>query len=130
MSVEEENKAIINRVYELINQGNWDVYWDELYSPSAVLHMTDRDMSKEQSKKFEYDFLANTTNLNITLNDIVAERDKVAVLVTWRWNQKDTNKKIEMTNANFFKINEGKIVEAWNVTDIRLAQQLGVLPKQ
>jgi predicted SnoaL-like aldol condensation-catalyzing enzyme len=130
MSIEEENKAIINRVYELINQGNWDAYWDELYSPNAVLHMTDRDMSKEQSKKFEYDFLANTTNLNITLNDIVAEGDKVAVLVTWRWNQKDTNKRIEMTNANFFKIAEGKIVEAWNVTDIRLAQQLGAIPKQ
>ena len=89
MSIEEENKAIINRVYELINQGNWDAYWDELCSPNLIEHLTDRDMNKEQGKKFESDFLANTTNLNITLNDMVAEGDKVAVLVTWRWTQKE-----------------------------------------
>ena len=130
MSIEEENKAIINRVYELINQGNWDAYWDELCSPNLIEHLTDRDMNKEQGKKFEDDALANTTNLHISLNDMVAEGDKVAVLVTWRWNQKDTNKKIEMTNANFFKITEGKITEVWNVTDIRLAQQLGAIQSQ
>ena len=129
MSIE-ENKTMIRRVYELVNQGNLDAYWDDFCSPGLIEHLTDRDMNKEQAKKFEADALVNMTDLNITLNDMVAEGDKVAVLVTWRWTQKDTNKKIEMTNANLYKIAGGKIAECWNVTDIRLAQQLGVIPKQ
>jgi ketosteroid isomerase-like protein len=127
MSVE-ENKALIRHAYELMNQGNWAAFWDDLCSPGLIEHLTDRDMNKEQAKKFEADALANTTDLNITINDMVAEGDKVAVLVTWRWKQKDTGKNIEMTNANILRIEKGRIAEVWNVTDIRLAQQLGIVP--
>jgi predicted ester cyclase len=87
-------------------------------------------MNLEQSRQFKANWLNESINLNATINNMVAEGDKVALLVTWRWKQKDTGKKIEMTNANIFRITNGKFAEVWNVTDIRLAQQLGAAPKQ
>lgn len=125
----EENKALVRRVYEMINKGDIDAYFD-LCSPDYILHMTDRDMNLAQSKQFEAGFFAGITDLNIAINDMVAEADKVAVLVNWRWTFKGTGKKGEMTNANIFRISNGKIMEGWNVTDIRAAQQLGVVPSQ
>ena len=125
----EKNKALVHRVYELINRGELDAFY-ELCAPGYVEHLTDRDMSLEQSKQFETKFFADFPDINITINEMVAEGDRVAVLVTWRGVNKDTRKKIEMTNANIFRISAGRIMEGWNVTDIRLAQQLGVIPKQ
>jgi predicted SnoaL-like aldol condensation-catalyzing enzyme len=124
-----ENKAIIRRTYELINQGELNAFF-KLCSPDYIEHLTDRDMSLEQSKEFEAKFFVEFPDINITINDMIAEGDRVAVLVTWRAVNKDSGKKIEMTNANVFKIAKGRIVEAWNVTDIRLAQQLGAVNKQ
>jgi predicted ester cyclase len=124
-----ENKELVRHIYRLLNQGNWTAYWDDLCSPRLIEHMTDRDMNLEQAKQFEAGFLANITDLNITINHMVAEADKVAVFVTWKWTFKGTGKKGEMTNANIFKLSNGKIIEGWNVTDIRMAQQLGGMPK-
>jgi predicted ester cyclase len=86
-------------------------------------------MNLEESKQFESEFLAAFPDIKVTINDMVAEGDKVAVLVTWKGTNKETGKKIEMTNANIFRIANGKWAEAWNVTDIRLAQQLEAIPK-
>lgn len=127
MSVE-ENKALVRRIYELINSGDSASYF-EFCAPGYTEHMTDHDMNLEESKKFEADFLAAFPDIKVAINDMVAEGDKVAVMVTWKGTHKDTGKKIEMTNANIFKFANGKWAETWNVTDIRLAQQLGSIPK-
>ena len=57
--------------------------------------------------------------------------------VTWRGTHKGvfmdiapTGNKIDITNANMIKIVAGKWVEFWNTTDVRLMQQLGVIPEQ
>jgi|SRR3989304_5807511 len=126
MSVK-ENKVLVRRVYEQINQGKLDAFFN-LCTADYVEHLTDRDMSLEQSKEFEARFFVDFGNINITVNHMVAEGDEVAVMVTWRATHKGTGKKIEMTNANIFKIANGKFTEIWNVTDIRLAQQLGMVP--
>jgi ketosteroid isomerase-like protein len=123
-----ENKALIRRIYEKLNQGDTDAFFSSC-APDYVEHLTDRDMNLQQSKEFEANWLKESVNLNATINQMVAEGDKVAVLVTWKWKQKDSGKKIEMTNANVFRIAGGKCTEIWNVTDIRLAQQLGAMPR-
>ena len=127
MSVK-ENKAFIRRIYDQLNQGDTNAFFNAC-APGYIEHLTDRDINLEQSKEFEDKWLKESTNLNATINDMVAEGDKVVVLVTWRWIEKSTGKKFEMTNANIFRIAGGKCAELWNVTDIRLAQQLGALSK-
>jgi predicted ester cyclase len=127
MSVE-ENKALVRRIYELINSGDYAACY-EFCTPGYAEHLTDRDMNLEESKKFEADFLTAFPDIKATINDMVAEGDKVAVMVTWKGTHKDTGKKIEMTNANIFRIANGKWAETWNVTDVALARQLGSIPK-
>jgi predicted SnoaL-like aldol condensation-catalyzing enzyme len=124
MSVK-KNKELVRRGYELLNQGNYIAYYDDLCTPGLVIHLTDRNMDLEQSKQFEANWYKEGTNIHATINDMIAEEDKVVVLVTWRWTEKATGKNIEMTNANIFRIANNKRAEEWNVTDIRLAQQLG-----
>ena len=67
---------------------------------------------------------------------MVAEDDKVAVIVNWKATHKGeymgipaTGKMIDISVAMLTKIKADKWVEFWNVTDIRLAQQLGRVPK-
>jgi predicted ester cyclase len=134
MSVK-ENKELIRRVYELINQGDMDVY-SKYYTPDFVEHFTDRDLSSEQTKQFDAMFGVALKFLSVTITSMVAEGDKVAVLVTWKMKHTGefmgippTGKKVEMTNANVFRIAEGRIVEAWNVMDMLFLQRLGVIPK-
>jgi len=67
---------------------------------------------------------------------MVAEGDKVAVLVNWRATHRGeymgippTGKKIDITVAFLIRIVAGRWVEFWNVTDVSLIQQLGIMPK-
>jgi len=67
---------------------------------------------------------------------MVAEGDKVAVMVNWRATHRGeymgippTGKKIDITVAFFTRIVAGRWVEFWNVTDVGLIQQLGIMPE-
>jgi len=79
----EENKPPIRRVYELINRKELAAYY-ELLDPGYVEYLTTGDMSLEQLKQFESRFFAAFPNISVTIDDMVAEGDKIAVLVTWR----------------------------------------------
>jgi predicted ester cyclase len=135
MSVK-ENKALVRRVVELWNQRDMGSFFNIL-APEYVEHLPTGDISLEQLKKYAPKFFAAFPDISITINDMVAEGDKVAVLVNWKAAHKGeymgippTGKKIDITVAMMIKIVGGKWVEFWNVTDIRLAQQLGAIPKQ
>ena len=135
MSVK-ENKALIHHMYDLMNRGKLDDYYD-LLSSDYVEHMTTGDLSLEQLKQFEAMFGTAFSNISVTIDEMVAEGDKVSVLVTWKMTHTGeymgippTGKKIEMTNANVLRIAKGRIVRGWNVMDMRFLQQLGVIPKQ
>jgi C-1 hydroxylase len=119
-----ENKALVSRIYELVNRRELESYF-KLYSPEFVFHSVTGDLSREQAKQFEISFITDFPDIKATIEDIVAEGDRVFVLVTWRGTHQQSGKKVEMTNANVFKIADGRLIELRNVTDIRLAQQLG-----
>ena len=131
-----ENKALVRHVVELWNRRDMDAFF-KLLAPEYVEHLPSGDISLEQLKKYAPKFFAAFPDISITINDMVAEGDKVAVLVNWRATHKGeymgippTGKKIDITVAMIIKIVGGRWMEFWNVTDIRLMQQLGVIPKQ
>jgi len=131
-----ENKALVRRVVELWNKRDMEAFF-ELCAPGYVEHLPTGDISLEQLKHYAPKFFAAFPDIIITIQDMVAERDKVAVIVNWRATHKGeymgipaTGKKIDITVAMIIKIIGGKWVEFWNVTDIRLAQQLGAIPKK
>lgn len=131
-----ENKALVRHVVELWNRRDMEAFF-KLLAPEYVEHLPSGDISLEQLKKYAHTFFNAFPDINITISDMVAEGDKVAVLVNWKATHKGeymgmpaTGKKIDITVAMIIKIAGGRWVEFWNVTDIRLAEQLGASPKQ
>jgi predicted ester cyclase len=74
--------------------------------------------------------------LHVTIDDIIADGDKVIARFTARGIHKGefmglppTGKAIIMTGIEIFRIKEGKIAELWGEANLMgLMQQLGILP--
>ena len=131
-----ENKALVRHVVDLWNKRDLDGFFKVL-APEYIEHLPTGDVSLAHLKKYASSFFTAFPDIIITINDMVAEGDKVAVLVNWKATHKGeymgipaTGKKIDIAVAMIIKIACGKWVEFWNVTDVRLITQLGVIPKQ
>ncbi len=134
MSIE-ENKVLVRRIYELLNRKEFDASY-KYFAPEFVFHSPDGDWSLVQVRQFDTIFYAAFPDMSVTIEDMVAEGDKVSVRVTYRGTHQrefmgiaPTGNKLNITNANTLRITDGKFVEGWNVTDLRLMEQLGVIPK-
>jgi steroid delta-isomerase-like uncharacterized protein len=131
-----ENKALIRLYYELWNRRDVTPIL-ELLAPGYVLHLTDTDIFLKQEKQVDTDYLTAFPDVITTVDDIVAEGDKVAVRATWKGTHKKdfmgipaTGKRFDITNTSIFRIAAGKIAEIWSTQDsLRFLQQLGVIPK-
>lgn len=138
---EEDNKAIFRRyVEEVSNEGNLDLA-DEIFD-KYLAHQADGSVLErgpEDVKRFMGEFREGFPDFHSTIEDMVAEGDKVAT----RWRMRGThrgafrgiaptNKEVEMTGIGIFRFSsEGKVVESWdNLNELGMMQQLGVVPTQ
>jgi predicted ester cyclase len=129
MSVE-ENKALIRQMYDYLKHGDITAYY-ELLSFDYHEHLLGQDLNLSQLQKWETEFAAAFTDMSVTLDDMIAEGDRVSVSVTWKATHvgeymgfSPSGKQIVMHNSNIFKIASGKIAEGWNVMDVGFLQQL------
>jgi len=129
------NKALVRRVIDFWNQRELEEFFNIL-APEYIEHLPTGDVSLEQLKNYAHTFFTAFPDIHITIKDMVAEGDKVAVLVNWRATHRGeylgippTGKKIDVTVAFLTRIVAGRWVEFWNVTDVGLIQQLGIMPK-
>jgi len=121
-SVQARNKALAMRVFnEIFNQGKFQVA-DEIYAPDFQNHglhrsvdlKTDQDAVHAEKKAFP--------DLRITVQDMVAEGDKVAVLWTFQGTHTGsgyeglppTGTKVEVRGITIWRIVDGRIVEEWS----------------
>lgn len=132
----QENKALLRRLFkEVWNEGNLATV-DELLAPDYVLH----DPAKlvrgpEGFKAYVSAFRAAFPDLHATIEDQIAEGDKVAMRFTGHATHKGefqgiapTGKQIMLTGINIQRIVDGRIVENWvNLDTLGLLQQLGVI---
>jgi len=133
----EENKALVRRAFELMNRKELDAFF-QLLDPAYVAHYPIGDFPLEQAKQFETMYFAAFPDAIATIEDMVAEGDRVAIRVTWRGTHKGefmsiapTGNKIKMTNTLIFRIAVDKLAENWaTIDELRLMQQLGVIPTQ
>jgi steroid delta-isomerase-like uncharacterized protein len=132
----EENKALVRRAYEALNQGNWEVTY-EAFSPDIVVHNASTTMQGlEAYKQFVSAFLTAFPDARFTLEDVIAEGDTVVVRHTWRGSHTGnfrgippTGKQVSGTAIIITRNVNGKAVELWsNYDDLGLLQQLGVVP--
>jgi len=132
----EDNKALIRRGYEALNQRNWSVYYD-MIAPDGVYHdasMTIQGL--DGYKQFLSMYLTAFPDAQFAIEDLIAEGDTVVVRQTFRGTHTGdlmgippTGKAISGTGIQITRIANGKAVEQWfNGDDLGLRQQLGVIP--
>jgi len=135
-----EIKALERRLYEECNKGKAAALAviDELYATDIVYHSSSgRDIRGiKDYKQHVSEFYSAFPDLRFTIEDMVAEGDKVAVRLTGTGTNKGefrgippTNKKVTLWEIQIDRVAGGKFVEGWSRYDtLGLMQQLGVIP--
>jgi predicted ester cyclase len=135
----EQNKALVRRLMEeVFNRGNISLV-DELVAPDFVEHEElppGIPPGRESVKQLSPIFHGAFPDFKITIDDIIAEGDKVVVRSTWSGTHKGefmgiapTGKSASFGVIDAIRIAGGKVVEHWGQMDnLRMMQQLGVIP--
>ena len=133
----EDNKALARRSWESVD--NPDIL-EEVYAPDVVWHDPDRDIQGlEEARQFISMFKSAFPDMSATIEDVIAEGDKVVTRETIRGTHQGkskefgppTGRQIETQGITIHRIDGGMIVEEWNSWDnMSLMQQLGLVPEQ
>lgn len=133
----EENKVLVRRAIEELEKANWAAFV-ELHTADLVRHTPDSPEPQTREELVQFFRMMNVAfpDGRRTIEDIVAEGDKVVVRLTFRGtNTGDapgrpaTGKEITVSVIIIFRIADGKIAEEWEEFDVMSSmQQLGVIP--
>ena len=136
-----DNKALLRRWTEALNNGTWREAIDALFTTTFVGHapMAPASVVGPQGvKDYVYDpWFAAFPDAQFTIEDLIAEGDKVAGRVTMRGTHRGefmgiapTGKHVTLTSISINRIEEGEMAEMWDNSDVLgLLQQLGAVPQ-
>jgi predicted ester cyclase len=123
----EENKAIARRVYEIISTGNFDRAEEVVDASAPDNELRPGDSPAKLIDTFKETFSEareGFPDLTITVEDVMAEGDKVTARVTMRGTHSGefqgitpTGKRVEVKAIDMFRIKDSKIVEHWGHAD-------------
>ena len=136
----EENKEVLRRWFEEVwNNGRADAI-DEMFDENGIAHGLSDDPSNplrgpRNFKAFYTMFRDGFPNMLIVIEDMIAEGDKVAARCSIRGRHEGeflgrtaTQSPVQFTGIAIVRIDNGKIVEAWNNFDfMTLHKQVGLL---
>ena len=133
----EENKAIIRSLYEALNKQDLAsrlASMDEFYAPDFIDY-TNQIRGLESLKQSHIQFTEGFPDVYRTIEDIIAEADKVWIRVKYTGTHTGeyrglapTGKKFTSRGVEIYRIVNGKIVECWAVDDwMDCFKQLGVI---
>ena len=134
----EQNKSIVRRwVEEGWNKRNTALI-DELFTPNFYQHETGPETvnSSETLKPFVTGYLSAFPDLQFTIDDLIAEGDKVVWRFTASGHQNGplmgapaSGKAISVTGTITFRLENSRMAEAWlNLDVLGLLQQVGIIP--
>lgn len=124
MFLEDNNKALIRAHYDaMINWFQPDAIRQQL-ADDYFDHQSGRVMSPAECVAYAQAMHDAFRDLSVTLNDVIAEGDRVAVRVTWRGTHTGrycgiapTGERFEFTGIVFWRVREGRIAERWAEID-------------
>jgi steroid delta-isomerase-like uncharacterized protein len=140
----EENKALALRAWEIYGKARpgvpvYPAILNEVYASDVVWHEPDQEIrGLEQAAQFVSLYKRAFPDMNITVEDQIAEGDKVVTRVTLRGTHQGeteefgapTGRQIEGKGVTISRIEGGKIVEDWDSYDnLSTLQQLGLAPE-
>ena len=136
-------QAQVERLNKTVVQRYWDGKWnerrseilDELQTPDVIYHGTSMNMNGiEEYKQVYSGFLSAFHDTQITVEELIAEGDKVTSRVSLNGTHKGefdglppTGKVFTVKAFTIFRLVDGKIVEEWEAFDeLGLMHQLGM----
>jgi steroid delta-isomerase-like uncharacterized protein len=137
--VSAENKALYRRWFEEVVTGRNLALADELLAPDYILHFPGfpAPVDHEGHKQLLMMFHRGFPDWQETIDDVVAEGDRVAIRVTGHGTHRGefqgvpaTGRRVVATGVGIGRIENGRIAESWAAYDaLGLMQQLGVIPR-
>ena len=135
----EDNKALVRREYlDGVNQKDF-VIRDGVLASDYIAHFPGHPPLRgiEAFRQFTSGFFTAFPDLQTTIEDLIAEGDKVAIRQTWRGTHTGvflgippTGKQVTFTSTEFYRVSGGKLAEEWIELDmLGLLQQLGVISR-
>ena len=152
----EENKALVRRFYKSFGKEDsvrriresenreaetekvLRTIFTEYYAPDCIMHATEGDRSFNEDIKWTVIYLSAFPDLKVTVEDMIAEGDKVVT----RWVMNGTHegsirdipateKRVTVKGITIKRIASGKVVEEWPLIDmLGLMQQIVAIPSQ
>jgi steroid delta-isomerase-like uncharacterized protein len=137
-----ENKAMIQRFCDVVNTRDLaavENFVEDFFAVNYVAHENSKpgtSVSHSGIKQYLNRFYAVMPDLHITVEDLIAEGDKVVI----RWTMHGTHTRefmgstptgnpVSLKAIECFRIAAGRIVERWSIWDqLGLLQQLGAVP--
>ena len=136
MSVE-ANKTIIRRYVETWNRGDLDALC-EFWAQDIVHHTRFQDNGYENTKRIVAEIMKAFPDMHFQLDDVLADGDKVVTRMTWSGTHTGaymgvpaTGRKVNCALIGVARMQDGKIIEHWGVTDeLHMMQQIGLLSEE
>lgn len=132
----QQNKALVQRWFDEVWTQGRVTSIDELMAPSCIVHGLGEEMRGPESfKRFHSAYRNAFPDVRLTVDHMVAEGDTIAA----RWSGTGTHngnglglpatgRQVRFSGMTFARIQNGKLVEGWNVFDqLGMFQQLGVV---
>ena len=139
MSIQ-DNKALARRYFEEYTNARNTALAGEILTPDVAVHGLSSPTLESRGIEELAEFLGGMSvafpDLQITIDDMIAEADKVVVLNTVRGantgeyqGMPPTGRQIALSSFSMFRIEDGRIAEIWNLADtLGMMQQMGLIP--
>ena len=134
----ELNKAVIGRFVEEVQNGKDFAVYDELNDPEFVNLSSPPGIppNREGGKIFLSAFLNAFPDSRFTIDDMIAEGDRVATKKTFTGTHTAdfgeipaTGRRVTLQYVDIMRLRNGRIVEHWlSMDQLSFLQQLGVAP--
>jgi steroid delta-isomerase-like uncharacterized protein len=138
-STAQANKALVRRWFEEVwNKGRAEAI-DEMFAADGIAHGLSDDVENPLQgpadfKPFHETFRGAFPDIEVIVEDLIAEDDKVAARCSVRGKHTGdhlgvaaSNAPVDFTGVSIVRIKDGQIVEAWNNFDfMRMNRQIGI----
>lgn len=131
----ESNKAVVRRYFEKMNNRDTSSL-AEVVAQGVDFHGMEVHSLDELRAKVD-EIVDAIPDFQITVEELIAEGDRVVARTIERGTQigefegmPATGRSFELTEANIFRLESGKIAEVWQIADhLALLMQLGLFPQ-
>ena len=130
ISSEAGNKATMHRfIEEIYHQGNMDAF-DEVIAENCVLHINEKTVESLETAKRQIRMITGMyRDIQVTIDDIIAEGDSVAMRTTFKGIFRRNGNEMTMPSITFCRFKDGKVIEIWRAFDnANIFKQLGIKP--